>query len=518
MIMSGKGLEQTSIERLEEPLLRFNNTAATYGKVGLLEGSFSQSSDTHKNKINVGLIGRKDLVDRAKRWLERCNDTINSTRPKGSDPDAILNKRLFPDFPGAGISFGTQIVVPREHVQEIGYAELGRLDRKNKYEYVDGLLKLFMAKIERIIEENRNQQKPSVILCVIDNEMYEFGHAAGDYHAKLKKKKVDPNQLNMFQDFDKMEDLGYLPDEGHPFYVDLRSALKKRVMNPKIGLPIQLVREDTLKGDSAERQNDATIAWNLCAGVTYKAGNVPWVLDGFESRTCYVGLAFYHKKDFYEDDVFTSMAHIYRNNYDGMILRGEKAAFAVDEETGSKRPYLIYEQSKRLALNAIERFRALRDEPPRRVVVHKTSTFQADEIKGFSEVLESNGMQYDLISLRKSTFRIIRQGDYPVARGTYLEINDELAYLYSKGYIPELDTYPGVHIPAPFQVIKARGDSSIRALCGEILALTKLNWNTADFCSGLPITIGFASNVGRILREFDGDEGYEPRSEYKFYM
>jgi hypothetical protein len=511
-------MQHCRIERLEEPTLRLNGSTATYGKVGLLKGPFSQTSDAHKSKILVGLVGRKDLVDKARRWIERCNDSIDSVKPKESDPEVVLNKKLFPDFPGADMAFGCRIVVPKGYVQEIGYAELGPLDRNNRYAYVDGLLKLFVSKIERIIEENQNQQKPYVILCLIDNEMYKFGHAAGDYHAKLKKKRVDPNQLNMFQDFDRMENLGYVPEENRPFYIDLRSALKKRVMNPKIGIPIQLVREDTLKGNSPERQNDATIAWNLCAGMTYKAGNIPWVLDGFESRTCYVGLAFYHKKDFDKDDVFTSMAHIYKNNYDGMVLKGEKASFTYDEETGSKRPYLAYNHARALALDAVERFKGLRDDPPKRVVVHKTSAFQEEEIRGFSEVFESGGMQYDLVSLRKPTFRIIRQGDYPVARGTYLEVSDDLAYLYTKGYIPELDTYPGVHIPAPFEVTKARGDNSIRALCSEILALTKLNWNTADFCSGLPITIGFASNVGRILREFNGNEGYGPESGYRFYM
>jgi len=55
-------------------------------------------------------------------------------------------------------------------------------------------------------------------------------------------------------------------------------------------------------------------------------------------------------------------------------------------------------------------------------------------------------------------------------------------------------------------------------LHNQIHALTKLSWNTADFSRGLPIRTGFGSNVGKTLREFDGREGYEPRSEYKFYM
>jgi len=91
-------------------------------------------------------------------------------------------------------------------------------------------------------------------------------------------------------------------------------------------------------------------------------------------------------------------------------------------------------------------------------------------------------------------------------------------FLYTKGFIPELGTYPGVHVPAPFEIRKARGDSSYKEICKEILALTKLNYNTADFCSGLPITIGFSRNVGQVLKVFDENDSQVPERGYRFYM
>jgi hypothetical protein len=77
---------------------------------------------------------------------------------------------------------------------------------------------------------------------------------------------------------------------------------------------------------------------------------------------------------------------------------------------------------------------------------------------------------------------------------------------------------PGVHVLAPFEVIEARGDSSYKEICREILALTKLNWNTADFCSGLPITIGFSRNVGQVLKVFEDKEVEQPAQSYRFHM
>ena len=50
----------------------------------------------------------------------------------------------------------------------------------------------------------------------------------------------------------------------------------------------------------------------------------------------------------------------------------------------------------------------------------------------------------------------------------------------------------------------------------EILLLTKMNWNSADFCGAMPITLRFAHLVGDILREMP--EGFEPNPKYKFYM
>jgi hypothetical protein len=69
-------------------------------------------------------------------------------------------------------------------------------------------------------------------------------------------------------------------------------------------------------------------------------------------------------------------------------------------------------------------------------------------------------------------------------------------------------------------LLRPRGDSSPEQVASEVLALTKLNWNTADYCCGVPITIGFARGVGQVLKEFDADPRckYEPAESYRFYM
>jgi len=496
--------------RLPEPELRFKTEIATYCKVGLAAGGpYDSIKEGHANKIVLGIVGLRELIDKTRDWITLCNDEIVS-RPHKDKED--INKELFPDFPGCSIAFDATLIAEDRFVQEIKLGEYGKLDRTNDVAYTKGLLTLFEEKLKLMLEVS-GDLKPDVILCVLSEEMYELGHAAGDYHKKLKKKEIDPNQLNIFKDIDLFTEKPDPKEDEEPFYINFRSMMKKVAMSKDVGVPVQLLRPSTIDPDDKTTQNAATKAWNFCTGVYYKSGKHPWILDEIEPKTCYLGISFYHKKSAYQDDVYTSMAHMFANDFQDIILRGRRVEF--DEVLGE--PFLDYEKSANLISSALEVFQKHRDAKPKRMVLHKTSGFRQGEVKGFSEVLEQAGIMYDLITLRKSPMRLIRYGTMPVPRGSMFAV-DDLNFLYTKGYVPELRTYPGVHVPAPFEVIKAKGDSSYKEICKEILSLTKLNWNTADFCSGLPITIGFSRNVGQVLKVFEESDTEEPDQRYRFYM
>jgi hypothetical protein len=53
-------------------------------------------------------------------------------------------------------------------------------------------------------------------------------------------------------------------------------------------------------------------------------------------------------------------------------------------------------------------------------------------------------------------------------------------------------------------------------LLGEVLLLTKMNWNSARFAEQRPVTVRFAGQVGAILRDLPDD--YTPEHRYAFYM
>lgn len=152
---------------------------------------------------------------------------------------------------------------------------------------------------------------------------------------------------------------------------------------------------------------------------------------------------------------------------------------------------------------------------PTRLVVHKRSRFWEDELEGFQSGAKQVPL-VDLVALGERGIRFFRLGDFPPLRGTYVKFSDQNFLLYTTGFVPFLRTYPGARIPQPAEVLEHYGDSPWDHVLAELLSLTKLNWNSADFAARYPITLAFSSRVGEILAEIPEDIPF--RQEYRFYM
>jgi hypothetical protein len=73
-----------------------------------------------------------------------------------------------------------------------------------------------------------------------------------------------------------------------------------------------------------------------------------------------------------------------------------------------------------------------------------------------------------------------------------------------------------MHVPSPLLVADHLGSDTPReTLTGEILTLTKMNWNAARLGGLLPITLEFARRVSDIMKEIPPDE--DPLPQAKFY-
>lgn len=109
---------------------------------------------------------------------------------------------------------------------------------------------------------------------------------------------------------------------------------------------------------------------------------------------------------------------------------------------------------------------------------------------------------------------LLREGDYPPLRGSFVSIGDN-GLLYTRGSVPYYGTFPGVRVPTPLQLRPFECETPLSSLAQEIMALTKLNWNSTQLDQKLPIPIRAAKEVGRVLKHVSYAE--RDQSDFRFY-
>ena len=134
----------------------------------------------------------------------------------------------------------------------------------------------------------------------------------------------------------------------------------------------------------------------------------------------------------------------------------------------------------------------------------------SEEEAGFRAGSRDRVPACDLVWMRSTPFRLVRKGTQEPWRGTLCTIGSE-TYLFTSGFVPWWNEYPGPYIPAPIQI-----GTGIRQRAVEILSLSKMNWNNTEGVSRYPITISFAKRVGQLMSEMSENE--VPNPSYRFYM
>jgi hypothetical protein len=115
--------------------------------------------------------------------------------------------------------------------------------------------------------------------------------------------------------------------------------------------------------------------------------------------------------------------------------------------------------------------------------------------------------------------KLFRDGDYPVLRGTAMILNENNAYLWTTGYVPQLDTYIGPETPNPLFITTLRSKDKmppIKVVLEDIMGLTKINYNSCNFNDGQPVTVRFANMVGDVL--VMGSAKDADKQPFKFYV
>jgi hypothetical protein len=302
---------------------------------------------------------------------------------------------------------------------------------------------------------------------------------------------------------------------------DFHHLLKARAMSLRV--PIQIILPATYDETKARKQSsagivrplqdEATRAWNIFCALYYKAGGTPWRLIRASTalQTCYVGVSFFESLD--RSVLLTSVAQVFNERGEGVVVRGGTAAISKDD----RQPHLNEEGAFTLLRSALARYKEIHRTLPARIVIHKSSSYSEEERLGFEQALAEVEIEsYDLLHLRESEGRLYRAGVYPPLRGTMLELSEDESFLYTRGSVPFFETYPGLYVPKPTHITIEAAEQTKRFLNQEILALTKLNWNSTQFDGASPVTLRASREVSKVLRFCEPGQKIEPR--YSFYM
>jgi len=149
----------------------------------------------------------------------------------------------------------------------------------------------------------------------------------------------------------------------------------------------------------------------------------------------------------------------------------------------------------------IDAYRKDHGVPPAELFIHGRHRFSDEEWKGFNSAIPSETKRFVGVRIRSTQdLRLFRpNSEVPVLRGMAITTSKREGYLWTTGYIPRLRTYPGFETPKPVLVDINRGDGDLDVVLRDVLGLTKVNYNSCDYASGLPVTLKFSDRVGEIL-------------------
>ena len=489
-ILESKDLLQISSFYVPEPYLIFGNKARFKDpKAGLfLFGPYGQYADASAVHItaNAGIIGTSKSIGNLIDFFDHLKNRIPANSVGGVD------------FPGLGLDGRLRFDVhfDEQWQETVDKSDVDEFEKKDKL--TDKALYLLTLIDDKLASLHQKQPNPDIVFITLPSELLRKCVPRGQIGLKItlanRRFTSTPTEEQMQGDY------------------DFHNIVK--VFGMKHRLPTQFVLPTTL--DLQRKlfvQDLATRAWNLGVAAYYKSRGVPWKLAELEAGTCYAGISFFREcSSEGKPSMRASVAQVFLATGETLILRGDP--FESPESDTS--PHLNIHQAQALREQIISAYEKTHHEQPERLVIHKSTGFLPEETKGFMEASKTV-KKIDLLTLTQSPISWYRDGGYPIVRGNVVKISEFEFFIFTLGYIPQLQTFPKPGIPIPVRVRAANLDSPERKMCKEILSLTRLNWNNADFCDQMPITISASDRIGDILSEARIRD-VEVSTEYKYYM
>lgn len=488
---------------LEEPEIEFR-----YGQKlkdphdGLvLFGPFGADTPSAPNNLAIGVIGTDEGIEKYLKWVSLIQGPIYT--PESFD------KRLWPTYPGFGAAFFCVWPEKGGWHYKLDYQSLTEAAKnKDAYKRASNVVEHFTKGIR---EAHERDEHFNVLICIVPDLVWKncrpesvVSNGYG-YPISPRERRLRISHDSLF---------GHYEPEQYTFSVDFRRQIKARSM--EYDIPIQIIRESTLSIESAQERElspPPDVAWNLSSAVYYKAGGKPWRLASARDGVCYVGITFRRTDLTSNSKSACCAAQMFLDTGDGVVFRGDFGPWYSPQD---KQYHLDFKSAKSLLEGVLNSYEKHHGRPLREIFLHSRSDISKEEFMGYEQACPADVKLVGVRVRKEGSFRLYREGKFPVIRGTTKKVTDRCAYLWTSGFVPRLGTYPGWEVPVPLRIDIQHGNADIEQICKDILGLTKLNYNACKFGDAEPVTIGFSDDVGEIL--VSNPKIKAPKPQFKFYI
>lgn len=484
-----------SVIRLAEPRLVFrHNQGIEDPRDGLT--LFGPLDKGRPYGIRTGVVGTRTGIEAFQQWVSWVQRPVTTETPNIARPP-------FPGFEAVfRIPWSAAPLIEREINEEELNSHLFLDDRHQR---VFETVNLFVDSITKAL--NHEEAKPDIWFVIVPDQIWQFcrpqsildpnlRREAQKNFSSSKQAKTFFNTPSLFQEQN---------EAAQPYFYkeNFRNQLKAKLLRHRV--TTQIVRESTLSnigkiGELGTVKSNAilqsAIAWHLATAAFYKSGGRPWKVSGIREGVCYVGLVF--KKDYKSGDNRASCcgAQMFLDSGDGVVFKGAVGPWYSPDHGDF---HLSRSAAKSLVEMAMNSYKEKTGHDPREMFLHGQVRFTKQEWQGFQEGVTGATNLVGVKIRDDSNLKLFRMGDSPVLRGTAFIDSHSTAYLWTRGWTPRLNTYPGREVPNPLRIEICEGQADIHTVVADILALTKLNYNACVFGDGKPITLKFADAVGEVL-------------------
>ncbi len=358
---------------------------------------------------------------------------------------------------------------------------------------------------------------PSTAHIKWPSDLNLLGHEGPPHVRLLHTIKNSMDRLSLVRDqFDLA--LVYLPDSWQSAFkapgFDAHDEIK--AIGAAYTIPTQVINDRAFTFNYK-----ASLAWRLSIALYTKAGGIPWKLaplKGVPENTAYIGLAYALRSTLTKSHYVTCCSQVFDADGGGMQFVAFEARDPVkDIEEARKNPYLSRNDMRAVLARSLTLYQTRNGGLlPRRLVVHKTTSFKEQELDGALEAMSSipevecveitssPGWRGVWLKKSQSGTRPSEPDRYPVPRGTMLQTSGASALVWVAGNAPRAsfrgEFYQGKKsIPRPIKLVRHAGGSPMEIAALEVLALTKMDWNNDALYDPVPVTIRYSQRLAKTI-------------------